>query len=184
MSVKMILDGGPLDGEEQLVLNLPQPATTGSVLTINLPNYQFFDADGETVVSYGLQVEYEVMSQGPPPNPAQGDTWDTSWVCEFVEESFLPPPPPLYPPGGGPPIQPTIPLVFQEGDTTMTINADDPSPGVQMVDTVTSMEIDADVTPMVGDAYVFMDAVTVLTAEQDTTSYFMSGETSMQITPS
>lgn len=177
MSVKMILQDGPLDGEQQLVLDLP---AVGNDMVINLPNYQTFDPDGETVTGMGLQVTYVVVEEGPPPNPTQGDTWDSSWILEFVEESFVQPPPPVIPPS--PPQQEQ--LVFLEGDTGMVVNADDPSPGVQMTDTVTTMEIDADVTPMVGDAYVFMSAVTVLTAEPDTDSFFMSGESHMQVTPS
>ena len=176
MSVKMILQDGPLDGEQQLVLDLP--TAPGSMLTFTMPNYQFFDDTGDTVIAQGLQVVYAFLEQGPAPVPP-ADTWDTSWIYEFAEEFFIPPPP--FVPVPQPPQLPQ--LVSLEGDTGMVINASDPIPGVQMTGE-TDLEVDGDVTPQVGDATVTMSATTVLTAEQDVNSQFLSAQTNMIVSPS
>jgi hypothetical protein len=94
--VKLMLQGGPLDGEQQIVLDIPR--TPGSPITFNVPNNQTFAADGATLIDLGLQVTYTVAGQGPPPVIAAGDTWDTSWYLNFVPESYTPRPPPVTPP--------------------------------------------------------------------------------------
>ena len=180
----MILQGGPLDGEQQCIYQLN--TDPGSVLFFSVDNFQTFhpDSGGTVLLEMGLQVEYALVGPGPPPNPGPPDfdTWDTSWIFSFVEESYTyPPVPPFLPP----PVPLPLPdvLVYLEGDTGMTINADDPSPGVYMTDTVTSMEIDADVESIQW-AYVSMTGETGLTADAVNfdTQVALEGDTSMNVT--
>lgn len=129
MAVKMILQGGPLDGEEQLVLDLN--TTPGYQMQFDIPNYQTFDESGDNVTGLGLVAVYAYLEPGP--GPGSSDTWTSSSIYEFVQEYFVPQPPPLYPPGEGPPLIPLPPVVFMGALSSMTVNANDPSAGVQLV---------------------------------------------------
>ena len=159
MSVLMMLQGGPLDGEEQVVLNVPR--TPGATMFFNIPSFQTFGlvpsgefgdntfgsgvfggSDDDFVVALiglGLQATYAMLAQGPGPD--DGDVWDTSWVFGFAGDVFTPPPPdvdiPVIPSGG---------VVFMNAETGMEIDADDPSSGVWM-EADASMEVDATVAP-------------------------------------
>jgi hypothetical protein len=126
----MILQDGPLDGQEQLVLDLN--TLPGYEMQFNLPNHQTFGPDGESVVGMGLVAVYSYQGPGPDPVPADGDTWAWSSIYEFTGEYFIPQPPPLYPPGGGPPVIPPPPVIFMGAQSGMTVDANDPSPGVQL----------------------------------------------------
>jgi hypothetical protein len=151
----MMLVGGPLDGEQQIVEAINE--TIGSLMNFNKPEYQTFAPDGTTIITLGLSVQYAVASQGPPPNVAAGDTWDTSWYLDFVAESFVVPPPFI----GVPPVIPDTPAVFMSAITGMIVNANDPNPGVWMYDTTTTLVVVA-VTQSVAYATVSMSAVTTL----------------------
>jgi hypothetical protein len=79
--VLLILEGGPFDGEEQIVQDLP--IWTGSKITLNMPNHQTFqpDIEEEVVVDQGIEVTYTL--QGPGRAPTASDTWESSWVYEY-----------------------------------------------------------------------------------------------------
>lgn len=183
MTLCAIYQGGPLDGERQVTYQLN--TAPGSVLFISLDHYQVFDPNsgGTVIIDQGITVEYALVGPGPPPNPASPvfDTWDTSWIFSFVPQSYVTPPPPITPPVQPPQVVPL--LVYLEGDTSMTINADDPSPGVY-ARAFTTMEVDADVESFQWAA-VTMTGETVLTADAvnfDTT-VALEGDTSMNVTP-
>lgn len=176
--VKMILQGGPLDGEQSLVQCLP--TTPGSIMTFNVPNWQTFAPDGYTLIGYGLQVQYSLIGQGPPPVPANGDTWDSSWIFGFVPSSYIAPPAPITPPITPPSLSPAV---WMSADTGLIVNADDPSPGVWMLDTQSSLYVEADVTAT-GWASVSMEADTTLIGfpvDWSTYSVALTGETSMMV---
>jgi|SRR5215831_9948263 len=173
----MILHGGPLDGEQQIISGIN--TTIGAQIIFNIPNYQTFAPDGVTLINLGLQVTYAVASQGPPPNVANGDTWDTSWNLNFVYQAFVQPPAPVVPP-----IPPVLsPAVWMAANGVLTVNADDPSPGVQMWDSESFLDVEADTTA-VGFSSVSMSGETTLIAETvDWVDYVvgMTGETGMTI---
>lgn len=93
MPLLMMLQGGPLDGEQQIVGSLPN--SENAALFFSLPNYQFFDETGATVVQRGLECTYRFSSVGP--QPGAGDTWEASYVFEFAGGDAMPRPPGLYP---------------------------------------------------------------------------------------
>jgi len=159
MTVLMILQDGPLDGESQIVEVLP--TDPGSVMVFNIPNWQTFAPDGTTVVDLGLQVIYSFVRQGRPPNPGDPDfdTWDTSWVFEFAGEEYVPPPPPITPP--------VVPGNLVNGQVAMFINGNlavvfSTLPGAQFV-AESLMDVQGAVTPF-QTAQVIMQAVSVLQA--------------------
>lgn len=178
-TVLMVLRGGPLDAEQQIVQNLP---AIGMPMTFNLPNYQSFDSEGETVVQMGLVCTYTVAEEGPPPDPTDGDTWVSSWFLDFVADAYIP-----LPPIGPTPTPPEETFyVWMEADAGMVVDVDsyDPSsPGVQM-EADADMEVDADVIPnRVGG--LNMVAVSLLFPEPILDTFvYLEGDTSMQITPS
>ena len=95
MTVLMLLQGGPLDGEMQIVQVLP--TDPGSTLVFNIPNFQTFDpnTEDEVVIGLGLMTSYSLIEQGPDPDPDVGDTWDTSWIFGFTGQAYIPTPPDL-----------------------------------------------------------------------------------------
>lgn len=181
MSVKLILQDGPLDGEQQLVLDLN--TTPGYEMTFNLPNYQTFDDNGTTVLAQGLVAVYSYLGPGPDPDTSAGDTWTSSSIYEFTGEYFIPLPPPLYPPGEGPPPLPVPPVVFMSGDTILAVDADDPLPGVQMVGSAGMVVVGTSTS--VGYATVFMVAETVMIVFRQPwqNTVRMSAVTSMNVSP-
>jgi hypothetical protein len=92
VTMLMILQGGPLDGEHQIVESLPN--APGSTMFFSIPTYQFFDQGGN-VVDRGLEVTYSYLSPGPPPDDY--DTWNASYIFNFVGEEVYIPPGGLYP---------------------------------------------------------------------------------------
>jgi hypothetical protein len=119
----MILQNGPLDGEQQIVASLPN--TGGSTMFFNLPHYQFFDAHTGNVVGRGLEVTYTYARPGPPPDT--NDTWVNSEVFTYTgETAFLPVPGGLYPtvsvlePNTGPAGSSTIFTMTGAGFKTIT----------------------------------------------------------------
>jgi hypothetical protein len=106
-SVMMILQGGPLDGEAQLVEMVP--TDPGSKMFFSVPGFQFFDANGNYLYS-GLEATYELVGPGPDPDPDAGEYWDAAWIFTFEGGNYQPPYPPgaMYPdldfvdPGEGP----------------------------------------------------------------------------------
>jgi hypothetical protein len=177
MSVLMIMEGGPLDGEEQVVQQCAD--TPGQTMTFFQPSRQTFDQDGN-VVAVSLQSTYAVVQEGRPPKP--GDVWDKSWVLTFVGQE--------YPNYGYGPIQPSPPhtdipgpQVFMLAGTAMIVNANDPTPGVFM-EADASMTVEGDVQPYV-TASVSMDMVAYMTIDGDSTPnrMDMTASTSMVITP-
>jgi hypothetical protein len=165
VTYSIILHDGPLDGEQQCINELN--TSPGSVLFLSVPHYQVFDpaSDGATVIDLGIQASYVLKGPGPAPNPGPPnfDTWSTSWILEFVPQSYVYPSVPSTLP---PPVTMPLPnVVTMEGDTAMTITADDPSAGVPM-EGDTGMEIDADTQPYQWGA-VAMTVVTVMTVDGD-----------------
>jgi hypothetical protein len=159
-TVMMWLHDGPLDGEQQIVQGTVDEI--GRQCVFNIPNYQTFDADGMTLTSLGLQVTYVVTGQaGLIPNVGAGDTWDSSWNLEYVPGSYIPPIPP--PALGPPPDMPLSPAVWMGVVSSMVVTADNPSPGVQMVDTASALLI-AGTTITAQWATVGMSATSGLTA--------------------
>ena len=159
MTMLMILAGGPLDGEKQICQALN--TAIGSIIFFNVPNYQVFHTDNVTVLDQGIEVEYQLASQGGP--PGTNDTWTTSWNFNFVPESFVPPPPPVTP--TYPPI-PTLYVLMADSVTSMTV-VGDWSPGVTMSDSVTSMEVDADVVAYQDSGAIAMEANTYMSVDSD-----------------
>ena len=179
LPVMMILTGGPLDGESQIVEGLP--TTIGSELTFNLPNFQTFDpeAEDEVVLAQGLQADYVLLRRGP--DPQAGDNWSSSWVFGFTGESFIPTP---STPATPPPSQPvaltqvwmsatstlvpdTLPIVTTPAPTTVTMSAE------------TTMEVDttpteAGIVEMIGES--------VMTVQPDwSPEVHMSSQASMTV---
>jgi hypothetical protein len=176
MAVKMILQDGPLAGEQQLVENLN--TTPGYEMQFNIPNYQTFDAAGESVVGQGLVAVYSYL--GPGPAPGGSDTWTSSSIYEFTGEYFVQPPGPVTPPG---PL-PLPPAVFLNALSGMTVNADDPAAGVQLVG-LAGMTVDA-TTTSIGYATVALLAETVMSITRQSWSNVvsMSAQTTLQVTGS
>lgn len=177
MTMLMILHGGPLDGEQQICQALN--TQIGSLIFFNVPNHQYFAPNGTTVIDTGIEVEYQLASQGAPPVPANGDTWDTSWNFNFVPESFTPLPPPVTP------TYPTVPTinVVMTVSATMSVTGDW-SPGVAMSDSVTSMQVDADTTPVEFANAIGMEADTYMTVSTDwwVNSIAMAAGTTLNVT--
>lgn len=175
MAVKMILQGGPLDGEEQLVENLN--TTPGFEMQFVLENFQTFGPDGESVAGLGLMAVYAYL--GPGDAPGAGDTWTSSSIYEFTGEYYIPQPPPLEPPT---PL-PMPPAVFMNVGSSLVVNANDPSPGVQMTGE-TDLEVTADATA-VGYASIAMTAETVMSITRQVwqNSVAMTATSNMNITP-
>lgn len=173
----MILEGGPLDGEEQVVQQCAD--VPGQTMTFYQPSKQSFDQDGN-VVAISLITTYAVVGEGPPPGP--GDVWDRSWVFSFVSQGQ-----PYLPPGSIQPSPPHVDMpgsqVFMTVDTAMIINASDPMPGVSM-EADTSMTVDGDVQPYV-TAGVSMDVVAYMTIDGDSTPnrIDMTATTTFVVTP-
>jgi hypothetical protein len=148
-SVMMILTGGPLDGEAELVEMVP--TAPGSKMFFSLPFFQFFDADGNYLYS-GLEATYDLVGPGPDPNPGEGEYWDASWIFTFEGGSYQPPYPPgaMYPaidfldPGEGPVGESTRVNVVGSGFLVVTAvympvastgaNTDNPVPSFQVID--------------------------------------------------
>lgn len=160
--VLMILEGGPLDGEEQMVEMVP--TTIGAQLRFNMPNFQTFDptTDTEVVTGLGLQAIYALVARGRDPGPA--DNWDSSWIFTFTGEAFVPVPDPLPQPGPSQPV--AMAQVWMSATTTLVPDTlpitSDP---VVNLDGESTMSIDAVVTPVQNGLIV------------------MTGETSMSVTP-
>jgi hypothetical protein len=134
MTKQMILQGGPLDGEKQVTLDLN--TNPGYNMQFSLSNFQNFHPDGVTVASQGLTAVYTFLGPGPAPNPGSPDfdTWDSSWIYQFTGTMTIPPPGPITPPTIPP--QPT-PAMFMNVNSGLTVDVssyDPTSPGVQMVD--------------------------------------------------
>jgi hypothetical protein len=161
MSLKMILQGGPLDGEQQLVQALN--TTVGSIIFFSMPHYQSFSSGGTTVIDLGLEVEYKLISQGPPPVPANGDTWDSSWVFGFVPESYTAPPAAITPP-----VQPpVVSTAFISLAATSTLTAAGlASTGVYMT-AETDLDVDGSTSVVWTDSTVTMVAGSTLTVEPE-----------------
>jgi hypothetical protein len=177
MAVKMILQDGPLDGEQQLVEDLN--TTAGYEMQFNIPNYQTFDAAGESVVGMGLIAVYVYMGPGPDPVPANGDTWTSSSIYEFTGEYFIPAPPPLVPPSP----EPLPPAVFLNSLSTMTINANDPAPGVQL-SALAAMEVDASTTTIGYASILLVGETTMIIMRQSWgNTVTMAAQASLQVTP-
>jgi hypothetical protein len=157
MTVMMMLQGGPLDGERQIVETLP--TAPGSQMLFSLPHYQTFAADGTTVTDLGLEVIYSFLQAGPPPVPANGDTWDSSWVYQFVVEVYVTPPAPITPPVIPPVVGGNQVAMFVTGGLTVVAST---LPGVRYV-AESHMDVEGTVTPFQW-AQVSMQAVTVLQA--------------------
>jgi hypothetical protein len=158
--VKLMLQGGPLDGEQQIVLDISR--TPGYPIVFNVPNSQTFAPDGVTLIDLGLQVTYTVATQGPPPDVGSGDTWDTSWFLNFVPESYTPRPPPITPPLVPPDY--AAPAVWMGVNSGMIVNADNPSAGVWMLDTQADLDV-VGTSLSVDWATVGLVAATTLIAE-------------------
>jgi hypothetical protein len=94
MALLMILQGGPLDGEEEIVEGLP--SAPGTPLSFYLPHFQVLDQDGAWL-STGITSDYAVVGPGPP--PTTGDTWTSSLILEYTGGPFTPPPPNINPSG-------------------------------------------------------------------------------------
>jgi hypothetical protein len=146
-------------------------------MQFNIPNYQTFDAAGESVVGQGLVAVYAY--QGPGPDPGGSDTWTSSVIYGFTGEFFVQPPGPVIPPG---PL-PLPPAVFLNAQSGMTVNANDPAAGVQLVG-LAGMEVDATATS-VGYASVALTAETVMiiTRQPWQNVVSMSASAGMTITP-
>jgi hypothetical protein len=164
MAVKMILQGGPLDGDEQLVLDLN--TTPGYEMQFNIPNYQTFAPDGESVVGLGLVVVYSFLEAGP--GPVVGDSWTSSSIYEFAGEFFVAPPGGVTPPSP----MPLPPAVFMNVLSGMTINANAPSPGVQLAG-VAGLEV-AGTGTSIGSTTVFLVAETVMVIMPPSAQYAVS----------
>jgi len=175
----MILQDGPLDGEQQICAALP--TDSGSVMYFSLPSFQTFAEDGETVTSLGLTANYILVGEGPPPVPANGDTWDTSWVYTFAGEEFVPRPPPIPTPTP-PPI--SLAFVSMYGAGNMVVTAQDPIPGPpQLVLTgETTLEADLGFVPT---ASISMEAVTVFVGSASSqTRIYLAASSGMTVTAS
>lgn len=171
MTVMMLLQGGPLDGERQIVEALP--TDPGSLMVFNIPNWQTFAPDGTTVVDLGLEAIYSYLQPGPPPVPANGDTWDSAWVYQFAEEIYVAPPAPISPP--------VVPGNLVNGQVFLALNANlavaaTTIPGAQFL-AETHLDVDGTVTPF-ESAQVTMSAVTVLQAAGYSTFGFGMNATS------
>jgi len=177
MTMLMILAGGPLDGEKQICQALN--TAIGSIIFFNVPNYQVFHTDNVTVLDQGIEVEYQLASQGGP--PGTNDTWTTSWNFNFVPESFVPPPPPVGPPG----VLPLPPIQVGMSATTSLTVVGDWTPGVAMSDSVTSMEVDGDVTAYQDSGAITMEADTYMTVATDwAVNSVLMGDSSTSLTVS
>jgi hypothetical protein len=120
----MILQGGPLDGEHQIIAGV---VDVGETMTFNLDTFQHFAADGVTVLQQGLIATYQVTGPGPAPVPP-GDTWTVSWYLGFVSAVYTTP----VPPNVVVPTPPQLsPSVWMGAGTFMGISGD-PSPGVAL----------------------------------------------------
>ena len=177
MTAKMILQGGPLDGESQIVLDIN--TTPGYQMQFSIPHYQTFAGDAQTVLSQGLMASYAY--QGPGPGPGTGDTWTKSGIYVYVAGTAAPPlvPPPITP--GVPPQQ--GPAVWMGVNGTLTVNANDPGSGVQLVGegdmTVDGSQIS------VGYATIGLTAETIMSITRADwgVSVALSGSASMTVTP-
>jgi hypothetical protein len=181
MTVKMILQDGPLDGEEQVVLGLN--TTPGYNMQFNVPNFQTFHTDGTTVVAQGLVAVYTFLGPGRPPNPdpPDFDTWTESWIYEFTGEMTVPVPPPITPPTEPPQLSPAV---FMGANTTLVVNANDASPGVFLVGNA-GMVINA-VTIPVNYASIALIAETYLIAagsNYHAQAVTMAAQSGMTVTP-
>jgi len=176
MTVKMILQGGPLDGEQQIVENLN--TSPGYQMQFIMPNHQIFGTADQSVQALGLAVAYAYM--GPGPGPGGSDTWTASYIYQFVVgTSSAPPPPPITP--GVPPQQ--GPAIWMGVNGNLTVNANDPSAGVRMVGEG-DMTVDGTQTS-VGYASIAMLVVTTMSVTRQTWQNVvtMAGSSSMTITP-
>jgi hypothetical protein len=181
MTVLMRLQGGPLDGEQQIVEMLP--TTPGAQLFFNIPNYQTFDpsAPTETVIGVGLQAYYSLV--GPGAGPGTGDTWTSSWIFSFTGEAYVPTPPPLYP-SGGPPTPPPLVWIMMSATTTLV---PDSLPITTSSAVVLVGESAIDVEALVTS---FQYGVVAMTGESVLTTQFdwqpqvaMTGNTAMTVDP-
>jgi len=176
MTAKIILQGGPLDGEQQIVLDLN--TTPGYQMLFSLPHYQVFASDAQTVNALGLQVIYAYV--GPGPGPGGGDTWTKSGIYQYVAgTSTAPAPPPITP--GVPPQQ--GPAIWMGVNGTLTVNANDPSPGVQLFGegdmTVDGTQIAVDYATI---GLIAETSMSITRADWGAT-VAMTGTTSMTVTP-
>lgn len=175
MAVKMILQDGPLDGEEQLVENLN--TTPGFQMQFDIPNYQTFDEAGNSVVGMGLVAVYAYL--GPGGAPQAGDTWTSSSIYEFTGEYFVPPPGPIPP---QPPL-PIPPAVFMNALSGMTVNANDPSAGVQMTGE-SDLAVEAGTTSVgVGTVVMTSETVMIVMGQPWQNVVTMSATSSLTVTP-
>jgi Concanavalin A-like lectin/glucanases superfamily len=167
--VLMMLEGGPLDDELQVVENLP--TYPGATLRFNLTNFQTFDpsASTETVTGLGLQATYVFVGPGPDPGDPSvpdnaGDNWTASYIFEFTGESYVPTPPGGLVPGPMPPVD--MGQILLSATTTLV----------------------PDTLPITSEPVVLLVGQSGLTIDATTTRVqsgvvAMSGETSMPVTP-
>jgi len=172
----MMLHGGPLDGESQICQALN--TQIGSIIFFHVPNYQVFHNDNVTVIGQGIEVEYQLVSQGGPPGST--DTWVDSWNFNFVPESFVPPPPPVTP---SYPIVPTLYVLMSASGTVILADAGiTVGPGISMADSVTSMEVDGFTTGFVDSNAISMEADTYMTVGADwQTNSVLMGDSSTSL---
>jgi hypothetical protein len=180
MTVLMVLQDGPLDGEEQTVEMLP--TTPGSQLRFNIPWFQTFDpdADEEVVIGLGLQATYTFVGQGSAPDP--DDRWDTSWIFEFSGEVFVPTPPPVVVPPF-PPVD--VAQVWMSAESflvpdTLPITT---SPVVVLV-TESRMHVEATTTPTQAGVVVMTGETTMPVTPDWSPLVTMIGQSSMEVDPS
>jgi hypothetical protein len=182
MPVLMVLQDGPLDGEEQVVQMVP--TAPGSQLFFNIPNFQTFDLtqpDSEVVVGLGLQAIYAFVGQGPDPDP-DVDIWDTSWIFEFAGEAYVPTPPPLGPPTN-PPVN--VAQVWMTAESTLVPDTlpITTSPVVALV-AESGMDVEGTWTPF-QSGVVVMEADSVMQVTADWTPVvILAATSSMEVDPS
>lgn len=179
--VLMMLEGGPLDGEIQVVEMLP--TNVGDELFFNVPHFQTFDPnqpDAEVLVGQGLQAIYALSGQGPA--PGAGDRWNTSWVFDFTGEVYIPTPPFLPTP---PAVDVQLAQVWMTATTTLVPDTIPVSTDPIVTMTAESViEVDAEVTPVAAGT-VAMTGETVMTVQADWDAEVYMGDTttSMEIDP-
>lgn len=92
MLVQMIFEGGPLDGEFQVVQSVS--LAPRNHVTFYLPHRQSFDDDGN-VVEKGLETTYVYQGEIPL---VPGDYWQANYLYGYGGGKFHPLPDPITPP--------------------------------------------------------------------------------------
>jgi hypothetical protein len=141
MTVQLFYQDGPLDGEVQLVANLPTASDPGSLLAVSLPTYQTFAEDGTTVIDLGLQADYLLVGQTAVDTDENwgADMPDSAWIYSFAGEVWVPRPPFVpEPPLPAPPDT----TVLMDAEAYMEVDPMEPVAGVVMVGE-SGLEVDA-----------------------------------------